>query len=108
LPTLTKEEFVEKIKNDAAFAKEHGDRESIVKKQVLEKYKTALESGVMANTVELSDEEKLMSKDVQLLTTNWNEIKDDFNWKRSHDRMTPPLQKIWHCPRDSWFVTWNL
>ncbi len=46
-----------------------GDRESIVKKQVLEKYKTALESGVMANTVELSDEEKLMSKDVQLLTT---------------------------------------
>lgn len=46
-----------------------GDRESIVKKQVLEKYKTALESGAMANTVELSDEEKLMSKDIQLLTT---------------------------------------
>jgi GTP-binding protein YchF len=46
-----------------------GDRDAIVKKQVLEKYKTALEKGEMANTVHLTDEEKEHSKDIQLLTT---------------------------------------
>lgn len=46
-----------------------GDREFIVKKQVLDKYKAALEAGHMANTVELTDEEKTHSKDVQLLTS---------------------------------------
>ena len=46
-----------------------GDRDAVVKKQVLEKYKTALEAGKMANTVELTDEEKEHSKDIQLLTT---------------------------------------
>lgn len=45
-----------------------GDREFVIKKAVLEKYKAALEAGTMANTVELSDEEKANSKDVQLLT----------------------------------------
>lgn len=45
-----------------------GDREMIVKKKVLEKYKVALEAGKMASTVELTDEEKEHSKDVQLLT----------------------------------------
>jgi ribosome-binding ATPase len=45
-----------------------GDRDSIVKKQVLEKYKIALEKGGNANTVHLSDEEKEHSKDIQLLT----------------------------------------
>ncbi len=45
-----------------------GDREMIVKKQVLEKYKAVLEQGQMANTVELSDEEKENGKDIQLLT----------------------------------------
>ena len=45
-----------------------GDREMIVKKQVLDKYKAALEKGEMANTVILSDEEKEHSKDIQLLT----------------------------------------
>lgn len=45
-----------------------GDREFIIKKAVLEKYKAALEAGSMANTVELSDEEKANSKDIQLLT----------------------------------------
>ncbi len=46
-----------------------GDRELGFKKQVLEKYKAALEAGNMANTVELNEEEKAASKDVQLLTT---------------------------------------
>ena len=45
-----------------------GDREMVVKKQVLEKYKEVLEKGEMANTVHLSDEEKDNSKDIQLLT----------------------------------------
>lgn len=46
-----------------------GDREAIIKKQVLDKYKTALEAGQMANTVHLTDEEREHSKDIQLLTT---------------------------------------
>lgn len=46
-----------------------GERDAIVKKQVLEKYKLALEKGENANTVHLSDEEKEHSKDIQLLTT---------------------------------------
>lgn len=46
-----------------------GDREFTVKKQVLDKYKAALEAGHMANTVELTDEEKTHSKDIQLLTS---------------------------------------
>lgn len=46
-----------------------GDRDAKVRQGVLEKYKTALEAGKMANTVVLTDEEKKASKDVQLLTT---------------------------------------
>lgn len=46
-----------------------GDREAVIKKQVLEKYKAVLEKGEMANTVTLSDEERENSKDIQLLTT---------------------------------------
>ncbi|MDQ3018281.1 MAG: redox-regulated ATPase YchF [bacterium] len=46
-----------------------GDRELGVKKQVLEKYKAALDAGNMANTVVLNEEEKAAAKDVQLLTT---------------------------------------
>jgi GTP-binding protein YchF len=46
-----------------------GDREATIKKQVLEKYKAALEKGEMANTVTLTDEEKEHCKDIQLLTT---------------------------------------
>ncbi len=46
-----------------------GDREAIIKKQVLEKYKVALEAGTMANTVILTDEEKENSKDIELLTS---------------------------------------
>ena len=45
-----------------------GDRDAIIKKQVLEKYQAALNAGKMANTVQLSDEEKEHSKDIQLLT----------------------------------------
>lgn len=46
-----------------------GDREMIVKKQVLEKYKVVLEKGEMASTVSLTEEEKEASKDIELLTT---------------------------------------
>jgi GTP-binding protein YchF len=46
-----------------------GEREAVIKKQVLEKYKAALEEGKMASTVELTPEEKDASRDVQLLTT---------------------------------------
>ena len=46
-----------------------GEREAIIKKGVLEKYKTALEAGQMASSVHLTDEEKEHSKDIQLLTT---------------------------------------
>src|SRR6185436_12658984 len=44
-----------------------GEREAIIKKQVLDKYRVALEAGQMANTVHLTDEEKEHSKDIQLL-----------------------------------------
>jgi len=46
-----------------------GDREMIIKKQILEKYKKTLEAGQMASTVHLTDEEKEHGKDIQLLTT---------------------------------------
>ncbi len=46
-----------------------GDRIAKIKQTVLEKYKAALEAGQMANTVNLSDEEKSATKDIQLLTT---------------------------------------
>ncbi len=46
-----------------------GDRDAVVKKQILEKYKAALEAGHMAGTVQLSDEEHEAAKDIQLLTT---------------------------------------
>jgi GTP-binding protein YchF len=45
-----------------------GDRESIIKKVVLDKYRVALEAGQMANTVHLTDEEREHSKDILLLT----------------------------------------
>jgi ribosome-binding ATPase len=60
---------VEKRLDNVSKQAKSGDREMIVKKQVLEKYKAVLEQGHMANTVQLSDEEKLHSKDIQLLTT---------------------------------------
>lgn len=46
-----------------------GDREMTVKKQVLDKYKLALEKGEMASSVTLTDEEKTDSRDIELLTT---------------------------------------
>lgn len=46
-----------------------GDRDAKIRQGVLEKYKVALEAGNMAHTVELTDEERAASKDVQLLTT---------------------------------------
>jgi GTP-binding protein YchF len=46
-----------------------GDRDAVIKKQVLDKYKAALEKGEMANTVVLNEEEKEHSQEIQLLTT---------------------------------------
>lgn len=60
---------VEKRLDTVARQAKSGDRELVIKKQVLEKYKAALEQGQMAYTVTLSDEEMEGSKDVQLLTT---------------------------------------
>ncbi len=45
-----------------------GERDAVVKKQVLEKYKLALEKGEMVSTVHLTDEEKEHSKEILLLT----------------------------------------
>lgn len=60
---------VEKRLESNAKLVKSGDRIAKIKQGVLEKYKAALEDGKMANTVELSDEEKTAAKDVQLLTT---------------------------------------
>jgi ribosome-binding ATPase len=60
---------VEKRLSDVARQAKSGDREMIIKKQVLEKYKAALEKSLMAGSVTLSDEEKENAKDIQLLTT---------------------------------------
>ena len=46
-----------------------GDKEAILFKSVLEKYKSALENEQMANTVELDKNEKIASKGFQLLTS---------------------------------------
>jgi hypothetical protein len=73
-----------------------GDRDAIVKKQVLEKYKLALEKGEMASSVQLTDEEKEHSKDIQLLTTKpflfVANSKFDLNDKSFHPPLTPPLK----------------
>jgi GTP-binding protein YchF len=57
-----------RLENVTRLAK-NGEREMVVKKDVLEKYRVALEAGQMASTVVLNEEEKLHTKDVQLLTT---------------------------------------
>ena len=61
-----------------------GERDAIVKKQVLEKYKTALEKGEMAGTVNLTDEEKEHSKDIILLTNKpiMYVVNDEFNLEK--------------------------
>ncbi len=46
-----------------------GDKEAILFKSVLEKYKSALENEQMANTVELDKNEKIASRGFQLLTS---------------------------------------
>jgi GTP-binding protein YchF len=60
---------IEKRLETVARQAKSGDRELAVKKQVLEKYRAAVEAGKMAHTVTLTEEEKAGSKDVQLLTT---------------------------------------
>lgn len=60
---------VEKRLESNSKAVKSGDRDAKIRQVVLEKYKVALEAGNMANTVELTDEERTASKDVQLLTT---------------------------------------
>ncbi len=60
---------VEKRMESNAKLVKSGDRDAKVRQVVLEKYRTALEAGQMANTVTLTEDEKAASKDVQLLTT---------------------------------------
>lgn len=60
---------VEKRMESNGRAVKSGDRDAKIRQVVLEKYKVALDAGKMANIVELTDEEKSASKDVQLLTT---------------------------------------
>lgn len=60
---------VEKRMESNAKQVKSGDRDAKIRQGVLEKYKTALEAGQMANTVVLTDEERAAAKDVQLLTT---------------------------------------
>jgi GTP-binding protein YchF len=55
--------------NTVSRAARSGDREMVIKKQVLDKYKAALEKGEMASSVNLTQEEKDNSKDIELLTT---------------------------------------
>ncbi|MFA5990883.1 MAG: redox-regulated ATPase YchF [Candidatus Doudnabacteria bacterium] len=61
-----------------------GDRDAVVKKQVLEKYKLALEKGEMVRTVMLTDEEKEHSKDIILLTNKpiMYVVNDEFNLEK--------------------------
>lgn len=61
-----------------------GDRDAVVKKQVLEKYKLALEKGEMVRTVVLTDEEKEHSKDIILLTNKpiMYVVNDEFNLEK--------------------------
>ena len=58
-----------RLETVAKQAKSGDNREMVVKKQVLDKYRVTLEAGQMANLVKLSDEEKEHSKDIELLTT---------------------------------------
>lgn len=60
---------VEKRLESVSRQAKSGDRETVIKKLVLEKYKAALNAGKMANAVELTDEEKAHCADIQLLTT---------------------------------------
>jgi len=62
------ESVTKRLETVSKQAKSGENREMVVKKQVLDKYKAALEAGQMANTVTLTDEEKEHSKDIQLLT----------------------------------------
>ncbi|MEK7618306.1 MAG: redox-regulated ATPase YchF [Patescibacteria group bacterium] len=78
-----------------------GDREMIIKKQVLDKYRGGLEKGEMASTVALTDEEKENSKDIELLTTKplMYVVNDEFNLQKkefasqiSNDKFQIPNQ----------------
>ena len=60
---------IEKRLETVARQAKSGDRELAIKKQVLEKYRGAVENGQMAHTITLTEEEKAGSKDIQLLTT---------------------------------------
>lgn len=60
---------IEKRLETVSRAAKGGDREQGIKKQVLEKYRAAVENGQMTNTITLTEEEKAGSRDIQLLTT---------------------------------------
>lgn len=60
---------VEKRLETVARGAKSGDRDMVIKKAALDKYRAVLERGEMANTVVLTDEEKEHAKDTQLLTS---------------------------------------
>ncbi|ETN95420.1 redox-regulated ATPase YchF [Zhouia amylolytica] len=61
-------ETVEKRLDKVNRAAKSGDKDAIKEKSLLERFKEALESGVSARAVELSDEEEELAKGFQLLT----------------------------------------
>jgi GTP-binding protein YchF len=61
-------ESVEKAHLKAAKNSKSGNKEAIARKNLLEKIQTHLETGALARTLELNDDEKLEIRDLQLLT----------------------------------------
>ncbi|MCQ0112730.1 hypothetical protein SAMN04487906_2517 [Zhouia amylolytica] len=61
-------ETVEKRLDKVNRAAKSGDKDAIKEKSLLERFKEALESGISARAVELSDEEEELAKGFQLLT----------------------------------------
>ena len=66
--TLADMESVEKAHQKAAKNSKSGNKEAIARKNLLEKILAHLEAGNTARTMELSDDEKLEIRDLQLLT----------------------------------------
>ena len=66
--TLADMETVDKAHQKAAKNSKSGNKEAIARKNLLEKVLAHLEKGETARTLELSDDEKLEIRDLQLLT----------------------------------------
>ncbi|HVY67293.1 MAG TPA: redox-regulated ATPase YchF [Patescibacteria group bacterium] len=69
-----------------------GDRDAIIVKQILEKYKTALNAGQMANTVSLTDEEQEHARDIRLLTNKPAMFVANSTFDLNTKQFSPPLK----------------